>query len=59
MIYEVNLLLWTVCFLSVNFSIHDSIPLTATPVGKNAWILGDGVEYNSTGNTEWRELDGS
>ena len=41
----------------VIFSIHDSIPLTATPVGKNAWILGDGVESYSLRNTECRDFD--
>jgi hypothetical protein len=31
----------------VNFSIHNSIPLTSTSDGKNVWILGDVAGFNA------------
>ena len=43
----------------MNRSTHGSIPITATPDGRNIWILGDGVESTSSPNTECLELDGS
>jgi hypothetical protein len=31
----------------VNLSTQESIPITAIPEGRNIWILGDGVGFNS------------